>query len=254
LEFSRARALARDEAVPWVRYVLGEGETLHAAAGTDREVLVLEGRKPVFGIPARTSGNPPEEPEARWVIKRFARGGKLLPVLLGDRYLRTGPPRPLREAGLSEEVRRRGIPTPRIVAAAWYPKGPFYRADLVTEWVPEAQDLVETLFDTRRKGAGGAAERLDALRASGFLIRIMARAGLRHGDLHAGNILLRWEGAAPRALILDLDHAALSPGGRSCPPDSMLRRLKRSLRRWEGRTGLRLSHREWETLEEAILG
>lgn len=253
-EFPRALALARDEALPWVRYVLDEGGTLHAAAGSDRDVLVLEGRKPVFVIPEKASSGVPRRTGGRWAVKRYARGGRLLPVLLGDRYLGVGPPRPFREVGLSEEVRGRGVPTPKILAAAVYPRGPFYRADLVTEWVSEAADLVETLFDTRRKGAGGAAERLDALRASGILIRDMARTGLRHGDLHAGNILLQWAGAVPRALVLDLDHAGLAPGGESCPPDPMVRRLRRSLKKWEGRTGLRLSGREWETLEEAILG
>jgi len=68
------------------------------------------------------------------------------------------------------------VPTPRIMAAAVYAKGIFYRGDLVTEFVPQAVDLVEALFNARRRGAAGAGERLDALRASGALLRLMARA------------------------------------------------------------------------------
>jgi len=140
------------------------------------------------------------------------------------------------------------------MAAAAYFNGLYYRGDLVTEYIPEATDLVEALFDTRRKGAGGAGERLDALRASGALIRIMAEAGLEHGDLHAGNILLQWVGSAPSVFILDLDRARIMPEGRRAPSGSMVRRLRRSLRKWEGHTGLRLSEREWQVLDESGRG
>jgi len=140
-----------------------------------------------------------------------------------------------------------------MVAAAYF-GGFFYRADLVTEYIPEATDLVEALFDTQRKGAGGAGERLDALRASGALLRIMAGAGLRHGDLHARNILLQWKGSAPSAFILDLDRARITPEGRPAPPASMISRLRRSLRKWEGHTGLRISEREWKVLDDSARG
>jgi len=255
LDHPGAWGLARPEATPWVRYVLEGGDTLHPAAGADRDALVVEGRRPVYVIPAKVrNADGSQGPGLRWAVRRFARGGRVLPTLLGDRFLRWGIPRPVHEARVSEEARRRGVPTPRVVAAMVYPRGPFYRADLVTEFIPEATDLVEDLFDTRRKGPGGAAERLDALRAAGALVLSMARAGLRHEDLHAGNILLQWEGAAPRGFILDLDRARALPLGNRASPGPMLRRLKRSLRKWEGRTGLRISQREWATLDEAAMG
>lgn len=249
-----ANVLARSEATPWVRYILESGDSLHAAAASDRAALRLEGREPVFVIPAKIPQDQERSAPARWAVKRYARGGKVLPVLLGDRFLRLGTPRPFLETRVSEGARERGVPTPRIMAAAVYPRGPLYRGDLVTEFVPDAADLVEALFDTRRKGAAGAAERLDALKAAGSLIRTLARAGLQHGDLHAGNILLQWEGIVPQAMILDLDSARLlGPGTRSAT-GPMLRRLKHSLGKWEARTGLRLSDREWATLEEAAVG
>jgi hypothetical protein len=115
-------------------------------------------------------------------------------------------------------------------------------------------DLVEALFDTRRKGLGGAVERQDALRSAGRLIRQMADAGLRHKDIHAGNILLEWRGAAPTPHLLDLDRCEVASTGSSLSPQPMLRRLQRSLRRWEKRTGLRLSEAEWTTLEQSTVG
>jgi len=249
-----AQVLARTEVVPWVRYVLEGGHTLHQAAGAARDARVLEGRQPVFVVPAKLSRDGARDAADRWAVRKFARGGRILPTLLGDRYLHVGLPRPLHEARVSEEARLRGVPTPRVMAAALYRDGAFYRGDLVTELVPDATDLVEGLFDPRRKGAGGAVERLDALKAAGALIRTMARAGLRHRDFHAGNILLQWEGTAPRALILDLDLSRLLPMGTTTSPAPMVRRLKRSLRKWEGRTGLHLTEREWATLDETSMG
>lgn len=246
-----ALALARPEAVGWVRYVLDGGGTLHEAAAAQPDPFRLEGRRPLFVIPAKVSGRKVQEQE-RWVVRHYARGGVLLSRLLGDRYLRTGRLRPFHELEAAEEARARGISTPRIVAAAVYPSGPFYRADLVTVFVPEAADLVEALFDTMRKGIGGAVERLDALRATGELILRLASKGLRHRDLHAGNVLLRWRGAAPSPLLVDLDRCQVLPEGVESSPEPMYRRLRRSLRKWERRTGLRISEREWEALDRAV--
>lgn len=260
-----ARALVRPEATPWVRMALEGGRTLHQAAAAHREAFRLDGREPLFVIPARVAveGKASGHEEAsgarasgekRWAVRHYRRGGRLLPLVLGDRYLRAGRIRPLHEVEASETARRRGIPTPRIVAAAMYLSGPFYRADLVTVFVPGATDLATTLLGAARKGLGGAMERRDALRAAGELIRQMASRGLLHRDLHAGNILLEWRGAAPRPHLVDLDRCRVMPDGGMTSPDSMQRRLRRSLRKWERRTGLRISEAEWKILERAVAG
>ncbi len=195
-----------------------------------------------------------EETGTRWAVRHYTRGGRIVPLLLDDRYLLSRRIRPFHEAEASEAARMRGIPTPRVLAAAMYPAGIFYRADLVTEFVSGASDLVEVLFDTRRKGAGGAGERLDALRAAGELVRRMAAAGLRHRDMHARNVLLEWKGAAPIPHLLDLDRCDVGPEGRPSSPHPMYRRLRGSLRKWEVRTGIRVSEREWSTLGQAVGG
>jgi tRNA A-37 threonylcarbamoyl transferase component Bud32 len=259
-----ASVLAREEAIPWVRYVLEGGTTLYQASAGERDGFELPGRSPVFAIPAKGGGKGPPvgceqgpdtaEPEARWAVRHFSRGGRIVSRLLGDRYLNLGVPRPFHEAQVSEEARTRGVPTPRVMAAALYPDPPFYRGDLVTEFVGGSTDLLGALFDFRKSGVGGAAERLDALKATGGLIRKMGQAGLRHGDLHAGNILLRWEGVLPSALILDLGRSELLEKGTPAPPGPMLKRLNRSLRKWEEKTGLRLTEVEWEALDRATQG
>jgi 3-deoxy-D-manno-octulosonic acid kinase len=259
-----ASVLARVEAIPWVRYVLEGGATLYEAAAGERDALELPGRSPVFAIPAKggrkadpegeDGGKPKSRPEARWAVRHFTRGGKILPRLLEDRYLKVKMPRPFFEARISEGARARGIPTPRVMAAGVYPTPPFYRGDLVTEFVADSTDLLGTLFDPKKTGVGGASERLDALKAAGQLIRVMSRGGLQHGDLHAGNILLCWEGIMPNPLVLDLGRSRLQERGTEAPPGPMLTRLRQSLRKWEGKTGLRLTEGEWTALDRAATG
>jgi len=254
VEHPGARVLARPEAVPWVRSILGDGQGLHAASASDKAVVRLEGRDPVFVIPAKVPMRDGAGSRDRWAIRHYVRGGRFVSKLLGDRYIRSARVRPFHEVAASEAARKRGILTPRVMAAAMYPAGFFYRADLVTTFVPDASDLVDALFDTTRKGAGGAAERLDSLRAAGELVRRMAEAGLRHRDLHARNILLEWEGAVPRSYLLDLDRCQVGPEGVPLSPTSMHQRLRRSLKKWEYRTGIHILEKEWDTLDRAVTG
>jgi len=251
-----ARVLARPEAVGWIRYVLESGKGIHLAASLDKYVLQMEGRDSVYVIPSKASRSGTktgvEPPGTRWAVRHYTRGGRLVSRLLDDRYLPSTRIRPYHETAASEEARRRGIPTPKVVAACLYPTRFFYRADLVTEFVHNASDLVMALFSTHKKGAGGAGERMDALRASGELIRQMAEAGLRHRDLHAGNILLKWEGAAPRPHLLDLDRCEVGSPGKAVSPKPMQQRLERSLRKWQSRTGIRITETEWTTLDRAV--
>jgi hypothetical protein len=234
--------------------MLEGGDTLHGSSGRERGVTFLQGRQPVHVVEAKTEHGRDRTSDDRWAIRHFARGGRILSGLLGDRYLRIGTPRPFREAVASEIVRSRGISTPRVVAAATYWSVFSYRGDLATEFIPRASDLVEVLFGNVRKGAAGAAERQEALRATGKLIAAMARAGIMHPDLHAGNVLLQWEGSAPRPFLMDLDRCKVQPEGTPIGPTSIYRRLKRSLEKWEGRARLRISEREWAALRSGTAG
>lgn len=253
LERGNTRVLVRPEASGWVRQVLDAGLTLHQQAGRYPDAHDLEGRSLVHVIKARPSGSDATD-EDRWAVRHYVRGGRVAPTFLGDRYLRADPPRPFVEARASLTVGARGIPTPRVLAAAVYASGLFYRADLVTEFIPDSSNLVQTLFGNIRKGLSGAVERREGMRAGGRLIRALASAGIHHPDLHAGNILLQWSGSMPKAHVLDLDRLAVNPGGQGTSPEAMYRRLSRSIRKWARRTGLDLTEREWEELRAGIEG
>ena len=196
----------------------------------------------MFSVPAPVTG--PESRE-RWVVRHYHRGGAMAPTL-GDRYLSWGRDRPLHELRASQASRLRGIPTPAIVAGALYPHGLFYRADLITEEIPDAADLAAILFTDARNDVAPA----EALSVVSRLIRTMAEAGLRHQDLHAKNVVLTGEAGDLEAHLVDLDRCnPLRHRGRSA---TMRTRLKRSLRKLEAKTGRPLPPDAWRALSDGM--
>lgn len=282
---SGAVAFARPEAMTWLRARLDHPGGLHGAALDEAEAL-LRGRGSVPVVPAAPDGSIPRvarpadvgipwRPATRWAVRHYHRGGAVA-SLLADRYLRFGLPRPFLEAIASEEVGRRGIATPAVVAGVVYPSGLIYRADLVTAFVPETRDLAAVLFGRAGTGDGrvptdeaprrgprtadgprGERERLGALRRTGALIARMAARGVRHPDLNAKNVLLGEprqdaSGRGPETLLLDLDRCAFTDGADS--PAPLLARLERSLRKFERAGGRALSEAEWVALRDAAAG
>jgi len=75
IEHPGARELARPEAVPWVRVVLESGRGLHLASADDRAALRLEGRNPVWVVPAKISSEGDSRTRTQWAVRHYARGG-----------------------------------------------------------------------------------------------------------------------------------------------------------------------------------
>lgn len=149
------------------------------------------------------------------VLRRFVRGGWAAP-LLGDRYPGWSPARSrgFREFRLLSELRRLELPVPRPLAASFEPAGLFYRAGLLTEFIPRAQTLAEL---------AAALPRSDWLALAETLRRFF-QAGLHHPDLNAHNLLRDQSG---QWHLLDFDRATLGPKPAQAAP--MLARLERSL-------------------------
>jgi 3-deoxy-D-manno-octulosonic acid kinase len=231
---------AAPEARDWLRGVLSRGEMLRTLAAAHEDSIELRGRGPVHALSAPTG-------RGRWVVRPYRRGGAVAAPLLRDRHLRVGVPRPVAEARASGEVSLRGIPTPRVLAGALYPRGLFYRADIVTEYIPASRDLAEALF------GGEATDRSPLLEEAGLLVARLARAGVEHADLNARNILLSGAGEALMALLLDLDRCRVR-ARTPLPPHHMLARLERSLRKIGERRGSSLEPAEWDVLRRSVLG
>lgn len=236
----------------WVADTLASGRTLYGSAADEEDVLELRGRGPVYAFAV---------PGGRWVVRRCRRGGAMAP-LLGERFLRGGTPRPFHEMASSEEARRRGVPTPRVLAAAAYPEGAFYRGDVVSEHVARSRDLASLLFGAAAPRADAtlqdaepeAAVREAALRETASLLSRMAAVGVEHPDLNAKNVLLAARGGAMAAFLVDLDKVRLRPAGDASPVAPMLERLERSLHKFERVTERRLRDAEWRALRDPLVG
>lgn len=160
--------------------------------------------------------------DGRSVVLRHYRRGGAVRRLLGDRYLRCGlrASRPWRELSLLGRLHAAGLPVPPPVAARVVPAGPlspFYRADLITERLPQTRTLAEALY------LGPLS--VGAWRRIGVTVARFHAAGVEHADLNAHNILL---GPGDAVSLVDFDRGRLHarPGawrGRN------LRRLRRSL-------------------------
>ena len=220
----KAQILARAEAVSWSRHAVVTHGSLYRAAH-DSAYRTLHGRGP---LPVLAN---PEGVGPAWVVRRYYRGG--LMRAFGDRFLRAGRPRSFIELENSARIVELGFATPRIVAAAVYPTGVLYRADLVTEFVPHARTLADVLFgnhDPSDEQPAGDASR-EALACVARLIMRLSKAGVHHRDLNVGNVLIAREAQHVHAIRLDLDRCRVA--GPSNPVDAgrLRRRLARSIRK-----------------------
>lgn len=168
----------------------------------------------------------PAPPESGWVVRHGWRGGWMA-GLLDDRYLAIGPNRVEAEARAQIALASAGVDTPRVLAVATYPAGPFRRHDLVTEWI-EGRPLSTLL---RGRSPDPAAVHPDeALLAVARVIERIGRAGLWHRDLNADNLLIDGAGGgSPRIWVLDLDRLTEAAPDRAIP--AMRGRLARSFQK-----------------------
>jgi tRNA A-37 threonylcarbamoyl transferase component Bud32 len=158
------------------------------------------------------------------VLRHFHRGG-LVGRVNRDRYLRMGAAqsRPLREFDLLQHMRNAGLPVPLPVAARYVPIGPFYRADIITQRIPNAAPLQEVL----QKRALPALVWADI----GAQVRNLHQQGIFHSDLNCRNILMDQE---DRVWFIDFDKCDRRAPGTWVRAN--LDRLERSLKKSAART------------------
>jgi 3-deoxy-D-manno-octulosonic acid kinase len=158
-----------------------------------------------------------DTPVGECVLRHYRRGG-LVAAVMGDRYVWTGAhaTRPFREFRLLGELARLGLPAPVAVAATYRLHGPFYRADLLTQRLPQARTLADELAGGKLNS--GLAEEV------GVLVARFHRANVWHADLNAHNVMI-----APDGLyLIDFDRGCIREPAESWQ-QSNLQRLRRSL-------------------------
>jgi 3-deoxy-D-manno-octulosonic acid kinase len=141
------------------------------------------------------------------LIRSYRHGG-LLRGLTGECFF-TWPPRPFRELVITEELRRRGLRTVEVYAAAVQRVcGPIYRGCLVTRELRDSKDLWATL----QAGQDRPVRLTAILKTTAETVRAMHREGVYHSDLNLKNILIRSVPDGVEGYIIDFDRAKLFLG------------------------------------------
>ncbi|AUV87461.1 3-deoxy-D-manno-octulosonic acid kinase [Vibrio campbellii] len=169
-------------------------------------------------------------------LRHYHRGG-LFGKIVRDQYLFLGleRTRSYAEFVLLQKLRSAGVNVPRPIAAKVEQIGLLYRADLLSEKIPEASDLVDKL----------QVERLstDDYQKIGIEIRKMHDVGVNHTDLNIHNILLDSEG---KVWIIDFDKCKQQSGNQW--KERNLNRLLRSFRKELGKRKIHWSEDDFESL------
>jgi 3-deoxy-D-manno-octulosonic acid kinase len=183
----------------------------------------------------------------RGVLRWYRRGGAVR-HLIHDRYF-GWTPRPIRELALTEEVIRRGIPAPQVLAARVdrLPWG-WYRGAIVTRELTDAATFAEEL---RRHPDGGI--RTDLLTTVGRAVRDLHDRGVHHRDLNATNILVSRRADAWQVAFIDFDRADVHQRVAPRIRRRELRRLERSLLKL-ARAGMPLGGDDARVLRRAYEG
>lgn len=131
-----------------------------------------------------------------------------------------------RELALTTALRDAGAPVPAAAFAVARREGVLWRAAVCTVHVEGACDGIRFLGgDPTDEAVAGAA------RAAGWAVGRMHDLGLRHADLHLGNLLVRRDGARFEAFVIDLDRARRAGSVPSRRRRRECRRLVRSIRK-----------------------
>lgn len=235
LLLAHAVAVARSDVAPGIRRALGNvagtRSTLHEYAARHPGARLLHGRGAAYAVPL------PQTP-FRVVIRHNRHGGAFARI---TRDLFIAPTRAPYELEVSRTLAQLGVATPEIVAYALYPRGGLLqRSDVCSREIPGGRDLADVLTGS------GEAERTVALDATARLVGQLSRAGARHPDLNAKNVLV----ATDRAYLLDVDRVVLGVAPDTAL-DRNLERLARSLRKWRVQFGARVAESDISRLEVA---
>ncbi|GEM78161.1 3-deoxy-D-manno-octulosonic acid kinase [Vibrio superstes] len=169
-------------------------------------------------------------------LRHYRRGG-LFGKLVKDQYLFSSweQTRSFQEFTLLNTLIERGVNVPRPIAARADKFGPIYTADLLSERIPNAKDLVAKL----QQGALCA----EIYEAMGLQIRKMHEAQVNHTDLNIHNILLD---SSDKVWIIDFDKCSEQDGNDWKKEN--LDRLKRSFHKEVKRVSIHWNENDWKIL------
>ncbi len=171
-------------------------------------------------------------------LRHYRRGG-LFGKLVEDNYCFKGweSTRCAMEMQVLTTLAEAGVNVPRPIAARAVKKGLFYQADLLSERIEGAKDLVNIL--TKQSVSKSLYHRI------GHEIRKMHDAGVNHTDLNIHNILLDKQ---QKVWIIDFDKCYQQSGQDW--KESNLNRLKRSFMKEVNKRKIHWQESDWQFLAE----
>lgn len=169
-------------------------------------------------------------------LRHYCRGG-LFGKLVKDHYWFTGweNTRCYQELLLLKHLRAAGVNVPRPIAAIAKKRTVCYQADILSEKIANARDLVTILQDSNLSA--------ETYCSIGEQIRLMHNAGVNHTDLNIHNILLDSE---YKVWIIDFDKCAKQ--GSEQWKAANLERLLRSFNKELHKRAIHWQQSDWNAL------
>jgi len=178
-----------------------------------------------------------------WILKHYYRGG-LIGKLIRDKYIFTGfeNTRAAKEFQLMKTMEALSLPAPKAIAFRIQKRGLSYQADMLTERIAQARDLVTILTEkTLNK---------EIWRKIGVCIKRFHHHGIYHHDLNIHNILMD---ANEKIWLIDFDCGEQRKPKKSWQQDN-LKRLLRSFNKENKKLPVFNWQTEyWELLMEGYL-
>ncbi|PAU37271.1 3-deoxy-D-manno-octulosonic acid kinase [Vibrio coralliilyticus] len=171
-------------------------------------------------------------------LRHYRRGG-LFGKLVEDSYLFSswGKTRSYQEFQLLNTLIEAGVNVPRPIAARTVKSGVTYKADLLSEKIPNARDLVSILMERPLPA--------EMYQKIGLEIRKMHDAQVNHTDLNIHNILIDEH---DKVWIIDFDKCFQQSGNGW--KQSNLDRLKRSFEKEVGKCGIHWKLDDFQHLKQ----
>ncbi|PKH07532.1 3-deoxy-D-manno-octulosonic acid kinase [Moritella sp. Urea-trap-13] len=173
-----------------------------------------------------------------FVLRHYHRGG-LIGKLIKDGYCYTGlkNTRAYQEFLVTQQLVDKNLPVPQPIAGQVIKHGLFYRADLITQKIAGANDLVAVLKDR-------ALNQVD-YQQIGAMIRRFHDVNLWHADLNTHNIILDGDG---KWWLIDFDRCKFKPAADAWK-QANLARLKRSFVKEKNKdTAFKWQTTDWDLL------
>ncbi|WP_426359039.1 3-deoxy-D-manno-octulosonic acid kinase [Pseudocolwellia sp. HL-MZ19] len=174
----------------------------------------------------------------QWVLKHYYRGG-LIGKFNKDSYLFSSNDntRATKEFELLNQLRALDLPAPKPIACRVIKSGLFYKADILTERVCNAQDLISLLI----KQSVNA----DLWHNIGKTIKAFHDHDVYHHDLNIHNILIDDQN---KVWLIDFDQGEIKTGSSNWKEENMSRLLRSFNKEKNKLEALHWQANEWDLL------